>query len=401
LTLDRASLQSAAFWKWFNPCSLLEKVNMKNKMTMSVWLGAAMAVGFVMGFASCGGDTMMLPSTCSSDSACATGEACHPVLKTCVTACTSGSDCPDSSKTCATLDGRTSSNDAGVRAFCQCSTDPLCERGTAGQVCQPATRVCAAKCTSSSSCPAGFSCDTVTGKCGAAVAVDGGADGGTDGGTGGTDAGVCAPGGCTVAGQICNPATSACGVAPTCAAANPQPDTCAYGLICGGTACAEAPRTGVTCANFANVATPKLWNPATVNPKGPVTVAMNSVAKDVVVVTINGEQNGFCGRANNAPRFADFTAEIVLYAGNTNFPAMRDLVPTNYFNYVRTDGQIIDVARNSMPLVRATGGYAMGLSNNNKNLTMRMNLCVSGTVPATLTAGFYSENGNAVCTDLN
>jgi len=354
------------------------------KTKTSFWLAAALAAGFTMGFAGCGDTMMMMPTTCSSDTACAASEACHPILKKCVTACTSGTDCSDSAKTCATFGGLTSGNDAGIRAFCQCGTDQLCERGTAGQVCQPATKICAAKCTSTGGCPSGATCDTGTGKCGAAVVVDAGTDAGVT-----VDAGVaCTPGSCTTAGQICNPTTQQCGAPAACSTANPQPDTCVYGLVCQAAACAEANRTGVTCSNFDMVMTPRAWNPATITSKGPVTIAMNSVTKDVGMPL-------FCGA-----RGADFTADVILYAGNTNFPAMRDLVPTSYFNYVTTGGMIIDVARNVMPLVRATGGYANGLSNNNKNLTMKMNLCVSGAAPASIVAGFYSENGNAVCSTL-
>lgn len=358
------------------------------KTKTSIWVAAAVAAGFAFGFAGCGDNNTMMPTTCTSDSQCAASEACHPLLKSCVTACTGGSDCPDSAKTCATFSGLAAGNDAGIRAFCQCSTDALCDRGTAGQVCQDkATKVCAAKCTASSGCPTGYTCDTMTGKCGTSSS---GTDGGTDGGT--MDAGVtdCTPGSCT-APQICDPTTRRCAAGPACATANPQPDTCVYGLVCSGAACAEAPRTGVTCMNFDNVATPKAWNPATIATKGPVTHSFASNTKDVGMPL-------FCGA-----RGADFSAEANLYSGNTNFPAMLDLLPANFLNYVRSDGQILDIKGNGAaqaPLARPTGGYSSGLSNNNKNLRLRFNLCVSGTVPATLTAGFYAENGNPVCATL-
>jgi hypothetical protein len=353
------------------------------KTKTSIWFAAAVAAGFTFGFAGCGGDGTMMPTTCTSDSQCGASEACHPLLRTCVTACTSGSDCPDSAKTCATFSGLSAGNDAGVRAFCQCATDQLCDRGTSGQVCQSnSTKVCAAKCTANSGCPSGYSCDTATGKCGA---TSSGTDGGMDGGTG-MDAGVCTPGSCTTAGQICNPTTQQCGAPAACAAANPQPDTCVYGLVCSGAACAEAPRTGVTCGNFDMVATPKAWNPATIATKGPVTHSFASITKDANMPL-------FC-----STRGADFSAEANLYSGNTNFPAMLDMVPAGLLNYVRTDGQIIDV-RTGM-LARPTGGYSSGLSNNNKNLRLRFNLCVMGTAPATLVAGFFAENGNPVCATL-
>lgn len=352
----------------------------------SLWLMAATAAGFALGFAGCG-ETMPMPTTCTADSQCAASEACHPVLRRCVTACTAAVDCPDSAKTCATFGGLMAGNDAGVKAFCQCATDALCERGSAGQVCQPATKICGAKCTANSECPSGSTCDTMTGKCSAATTTDGGAgDGGMTG-----DAGVndCTPGSCT-APQICDPTTRRCAAPATCTAANPQPDTCAYGLACVTAACAEAPRTGAGCMNFTNLPTPTLWNPATANPKGPVTVRFESIAKDTNMPL-------FCGA-----RGADFSAEANLYAGNTNFPAMLDLLPANFLNYVRSDGQALDIkgGAGQAPLARPTGGYASGLSNNNKNLRLRFNLCVMGTAPATLSAGFYGENGNAVCSTL-
>ncbi|MBL8922529.1 MAG: hypothetical protein JNJ54_27000 [Myxococcaceae bacterium] len=351
------------------------------KTKTSIWVAAAVAAGFAFGFAGCGDNNTMMPTTCTTDSQCTgAGEVCHPLLKSCVAGCTSANDCPDAAKKCATITGASAGGDGGVRGFCQCSTDALCDRGVAGQVCQDkSTLVCSAKCTASSGCPTGFTCDTATGKCGGAAT-----DGGTDGGM---DAGVtaCTPGSC-MGGQICDPTTSRCAAAAACASANAQPDTCVYGLFCSGAACAEAPRTGVTCGNFDMVATPKAWNPATVTPKGPVTHSFASITKDANMPL-------FCGA-----RGADFSAEANLYAGNTNFPTMLDMVPANLLNYVRTDGQIIDV-RVGM-LARPTAGYSSGLSNNNKNLRLRFNLCVMGTVPATLVAGFYAENGNPVCATL-
>lgn len=363
----------------------------------SLWLVAATAAGFALGFAGCG-DTMPMPSTCTSDMQCSASQACHPILRTCVASCTGAVDCPDSSKTCATFGGLASGNDAGVRAFCQCATDQLCERGSAGQVCQPASKICGAKCTNNAGCPTGSTCDVMTGKCGGATATDAGMDGGMgDGGTV-TD---CTPGSC-MAPQICDPMTRRCAAAAACSSANPQPDTCAYGLTCSGASCTEAPRTGVGCANFTSLPTPTLWNPSTVTTRGPVTVTMASIAKDTVTVMVNNEPNGFCGRASGAPRFADFSAEANLYSGSTNFPAMLELLPAGFLNYVRSDGQTLDIkgSGSQQPLARPTGGYSSGLSNNNKNLRLRFSLCVMGTPPATLSAGFYGENGNAVCATL-
>lgn len=352
------------------------------KTKASVWLAGSLAAGVGI-FAACGDTMTMMPTTCSLDTQCAASEACHPVLKKCVTACTSGTDCPDSAKTCATFTGLSGGNDAGIRAFCQCGTDQLCDRGTAGDVCQPATKICGAKCTSNASCPTGSTCDTATGKCGAATtATDGGTDGGTDAGT----PMPCTPGSCTTAGQICNPTTQQCGAPATCSAANPQPDVCVYGLACSGTACAEAPRvTAATCANFTSVTTPLAWDPATIATKGSVTTAFAPRATNDTTACSGGTPNAF-------------TYTVDLYsAPMTNFPAMIDMVQANTFNYVRTDGQIISLGAGP---VRPTSGYANGLSNQNKNLRLVWTACGDSTI-MTLRAGFYAANGNATCATAN
>lgn len=101
----------------------------------------------------------------------------------------------------------------------------------------------------------------------------------------------------------------------------------------------------------------------------------------------------FCGT-----RGADFTAEVNLYSGSTTFPTMADLLPPGMFNYVRTDGQVIDVRTGG--LLRPSAGYTSGLSNNLRNLRLRFNVCVTGSVPATLSAGFFADNGNPMCATL-
>jgi len=163
-----------------------------------------------------------------------------------------------------------------------------------------------------------------------------------------------------------------------CVAANAQPDACAYGLICGGAACANAPVTGNGCPNFASVSTPLAWNPATANPRGAVTVA-------------------FAPRSTNDDTFCSgslaFTYTVDLYAApSTTFPAMIDLAQAGTFNYVRSDGQIIDLA---MGAVRPASGYVMGLTNSNRNLRLVWTACATGIT--SLRAGFYANNGNANC----
>lgn len=202
------------------------------------------------------------------------------------------------------------------------------------------------------------------------------------------DAGMtaCVPGSCGAT-QICDPLTQRCSARTSCVQQNPQPDTCTYGLVCAAAGCSEAPRTGVGCPNFSSLATPTAWDPATAAPRGPVTWSFQSIAKDTSTPL-------WC-----STRAADFSAEATLYSGSTNFPSMFDLLPSGLLNYVRTDGQIIDLATSGAG-VRPTAGYASGLSNGNKNLRLRFNLCVSGTVPATISAGFYAESGNAMCATL-
>lgn len=311
---------------------------------------------------------------CASDSACSATETCHPVLRRCLPTCSGSSDCPDSQKTCATFTGLPPGNAAGLRAFCQCATDALCDRGAPGLLCQPLTKVCDFRCTAGS-CPGGAPCDTATGKCGATVSDAGVPDAGSS----------CTFGACP-GGRVCDPASEACIAPPRCSTANPQPDVCAYGFICAGVGCAEAPRTGLGCPNFANVVTPTLWNPVGLRSgAGPVTVDVANRTDDAT----------FC--ASNAVPFSGrhqlYAAPLAL--GGTNFPAAGAMLPAGFINYVRSDGQVIDVQR---PALFRSSGYVV--SRDLKNLTLDFTLCLpAGTTSAT--AGFYAEGGNAVCVVLN
>lgn len=346
------------------------------KTKMSMWLSAAIAAGFAVGVGC--GPTEPMVTSCTSDSQCAASEACHPLTKKCVPGCTSGSDCPASAKTCATLGG-SSGGDGGTtsRSFCQCSTDAICAMSTAGNVCDPSTKLCGAKCTADSACPTGYKCDTATGYCGTSSVMDAGVDAGV----------ACTPGAApTCSGSsICDPTTAKCIAPPTCTAASPQPDVCVYGLMCNATGCGNAPVTGHTCANFMTVATPLAWNPATIATKGHVTTA-------------------FAPRATNdttacaAPDPNAFTFTVDLYAApSTTFPSMIDMVQAGTLNYVRTDGQIVNLGAGP---VRPQSGYAMGLSNNNKNLHLVWTGCAASTIMS-LRAGFYAQNGNANCATAN
>jgi hypothetical protein len=308
--------------------------------------------------------------SCVTDVMCGPSETCHPTLRQCIPACSGTVDCPDSAKSCATFSG--AAPGGGARAFCQCSTDVLCDRGTPGQVCQPATKRCGARCQTALDCPGGASCEPTTGRCSGAVPDAGVPDGGT---------GPCVPGSCPTG--VCDPTIQRCAAAAVCLAANPQPDTCAYGLVCStSSVCGEAPRTTATaCMNFATVSSPLRWDPATVSPRGPVTTAFGPRGSNDLPA---------CASANPVA----FTFTTDLYApGTTPFPAALELVPSGTLNYVRTDGQIVSLG---VGPVRPTSGYASGLSNNNRNLRLVWTVCAP-TGTASLRAGFYALNGNAVC----
>lgn len=340
------------------------------KTKTSLWLAAAIAAGFTLGFAGCGDTNMPMTTTCSSDSQCAASEACHPALRRCVTACTGSTDCGDSQKTCATFTGLASGNDAGVRAFCQCSTDPLCDRAKTGDVCQPATKQCGAKCMGNSDCPTGSTCDTVTGKCGTAVVAT---DGGTDGGTT-MDAGVtaCTPGSCT-APAICTSGT--CAMPATCAAPMFQPGTCAAGQACVGTACAEVPFAPASCGNFAAGTTPRAWNPVTA--MGPVITELSLISFeiDMAGTVCAGATNK---RARLRIRAYDPSTPGRLN-GETSQPSLR---------YYQTTG-------NSLAVTAAEIQSYMS-QNSGKNAEFIVNLCFP-TATNSAPVGYAYESGNPVC----
>src|SRR6476659_9985494 len=98
---------------------------MTKKLLGFVLVGAAIGGTF----AACGGDNPTGPTSCTSDSACQTGEICHPTAQICVQSCTAATDCPDSAKNCDSLT-------AGGPKFCQCSTSALCSQATADNICR-------------------------------------------------------------------------------------------------------------------------------------------------------------------------------------------------------------------------------------------------------------------------
>ncbi|MCA3015260.1 MAG: hypothetical protein INH41_22960 [Myxococcaceae bacterium] len=347
----------------------------------SLWLAAAVVAGFAFGFAGCGPTTDPMTTMCSGDAQCSAGEACHPVLRRCVTACTGASDCPDSAKTCATFGGLASGNDAGVRAFCQCSTDALCDRGSAGQVCQPATKLCGAKCTANSDCPSGATCNSMTGKCAAGSTGDGGAgDGGlADGGAGdgGTmmDGGMaCTPGSCT-APAICT--LGVCGAPAACVAPAFQPGSCPNGQLCATNACAEVPFAPASCMNFAAGTTPRAWNPASAN--GPIITEVTQLSFAV--------DAAFCGAGANEKR-----GRIRIRAYDPSAPG-RLTTETGQPSLRR-----YQLSGNSLA-VGANEIQSYVSSNMGQNAEFIVNVC-TGTSTNSLSVGYAYENGNPVCVTL-
>lgn len=347
------------------------------KTKTSIWFAAAIAAGFAFGFAGCGGDGTMTPTTCTADSQCTgAGEVCHPTLKKCIAGCSSSNDCPDSAKKCATITGASAGGDGGVRGFCQCSTDQLCDRGTAGQVCQDkSTLICAAKCTATSGCPSGVSCDVASGKCGGSTATDAGTDAGvTDAGV---DAGVatCTPGSCT-APQICN--SGVCGAAAACVAPMFQPGTCVAGQACVGTSCAEVPFAPASCGNFGAGTSPRAWNPTSSN--GPVITEVTMIDFMVDAAgTVCGGANS--KRARLRIRAYDPSSPGRL-TGETSQPSLR---------YYRTDGT-------SLAVTAAEIQSYMTL-NTGKNAEFIANLCFP-TATTAAAVGYAYDNGNPVCSSV-
>jgi hypothetical protein len=313
---------------------------MTTKISRGLWLSAAASIVFAMGCGG-GGETPDSGSGCANDAACGTGRVCHPVLKACVTSCTGASDCPAAEKTCARFDGTAAT--AATPGFCQCSTDALCGMSTMGNVCSTATKQCTAKCTSSASCPTGFTCNATSGQC---IGTTMNTDAGTDGGMMNTDAGV------------------------ACNSANGQPDTCGYGNVCPTNNVCEAAPVG-TCGN---VSTHPAWAAGTGT--GPVIYNVVDEATDVAAD---------CTQDN------PFTVTVFAYmpAGQT-FPAMKSNLPGFY--YYPTSGNRVDVPLNLLRQSNYT------LYQNGQVMSAKFTLCSSAT--QSIVGGFGFTNGNAVCSTL-
>lgn len=315
------------------------------RFNRELWAGgAAAAVVFLV--VACG-ETTTTPTTCSSDAECGAGKMCHPTLKSCQSSCTGGSDCPSSSKTCATFAGAAYVADSGVAAFCQCSTDALCSSdGT--KLCQPSTKLCAAKCTANTECGTGATCDTATGKCsGSSTVVDAGTDAGTDGGQ--------------------------------CDSTKAEPDTCGYGKVCNSENGCDAIIEG-TCVNV-TAAVAKSNHSAWVATTSTGPVIYNVVPKtNVQADCATGTDGGVVSSA--------FTVLVAAYS-NTAFPANKSDLPG--FSYLTVSGNKVDVPLN---LLKQSNYHADG-----KNMTATFTLCPDvGTT--SLQAAFSFTNGNGYCASL-
>lgn len=302
-----------------------------------LWLTAAVAMLFAMGCGETSG-TDGGSNACSTDANCGTGKVCHPILKECIPSCNVAADCSEQAqRKCARYDG----TDATMTSpgFCQCSTDALCNTSVSGQICSTATKRCENKCTSNSSCPNGFTCDTASGQC-----TGGGSDGGMDAGM---DAGV------------------------TCNSSNAQPDICGYGSVCTASNTCEAVVDDTSCSNIQNSGRPA-WTSAST---GPVIFNVVDEADDQTKCT-----------TDNA-----FTVTVYAYAGpGMTFPAMKSNLPG--FFYYTTSGNAVDIPTNLLQQANYTlyGNTVMGA---------KFTLCSTSTT--SIVAGFGFTNGNGYCAMLS
>lgn len=323
-----------------------------NRTNQGIWLTAALSAAvFAVG---CGSTMETDAGTgCTTDSNCATGKGCHPILKQCVDSCTSSSDCPASQKTCAKISNSTTT-------FCTCSTDAICAMAVPGNVCNEATKQCTAKCTATSQCPSGFTCNTTSGNCTAGTGVDGGADAGTDAGV--TDAGTDA--GMTDAGVTCNNTN--------------QPDVCGYGDVCDINNVCQTVVDG-TCSNVSG-RTP--WNSAST---GPVIYRIDDESPDDTM-TMSSNPVALCGAGT-----VGYTVTIYAYApAGVPFSATKSGLPG--FFYYATNGTTTDIPGMLLESARYMT-YA-----NNTVMSARFTLCSSNT--SGINAAFGFTNGNAVCKAL-
>lgn len=257
---------------------------------------------------------------------CSSSQVCHPVTNKCVATCMTAADCMSASQSCTALSGTSAKT-------CTCASDNMCGLT---EVCQ-GWSMCDAKCTGSSSCPTGYDCDTVSGRC-----SEPGTDGGTDGGT-------------------------------SCVSSNQQPDNCGYGRVCQTSGACQDAQKG-TCSNFPAAHSTANWTPA--NGTGPVIYEHVDVSPDSTT---------FCAMGSTS-----YTVTLRAYTTGT-FPAQEANLPG--FKYVTTTGTETDLPAG--PLLQS--GYTV--STDMKHATMTFTLC-STTAPTSITAGFYFTGGNPYCATL-
>jgi hypothetical protein len=314
-----------------------------------LWLTAAAAIAFaISGCGEMNPGTDSGSNTCTSDTSCGAGKACHPVLKECQKTCTGATDCPSQEKTCKAIN-------ASTALFCTCSTDPFCAAAVPGNICNAVTQQCSSKCTTTS-CPTAYTCNATSGQCIANAPTDGGTDGGTDAGMN-MDAGV------------------------ACTSTNFEPDVCGYAKVCyANNLCDTA--ADDRCANItAAIAATNYtaWNPA--SSTGPV---IYNVTDDTDVAA------GCTGVGDVA-----FTTTVYAYSGTTLFDTnITAAIQLAYYTSLGAKRPINGVQVGNVS--NAWSHYTV--SNGGKNAEMKMTLCApAGTT--TLTTGFAYSVGNAYCAD--
>jgi hypothetical protein len=310
-------------------------------------------------------------TSCTAGS-CGAGKSCHPVLKTCVTSCTIRSDCSGQSPALTVCDQLGGVGDK----FCQCVSgmvgNTACGMAQSGEICQPTTLRCTARCTNNASCTGGGTCNSATGEC---------SYGGTSMMDAGTDAGMmgtaCTPanaGTVCTAGQICN--AGMCGAAAACMSANPQPAMCGAGQFCSGTSCANAPFAPTTCNNIGSTNPGRMWTFAA---GGPVIYEITKVSF--------GENMTFCGMMN--PIRAKVQIKVYDPAATGRLVSQTSQPSLQYY---RTDGTPLTVGATQIQDYMST--------NMGKNATLDINFCAP-TGTNSLPIGLVYDNGNPVCFTVN
>ena len=193
-------------------------------------------VAFSVGMVGCAGTTGTGTTggeftPCTTDTQCASTEACNTIGHVCMTKCSQGSDCPQTSPNCLAVPG-------GTATVCQCSTDQICGGGSS--YCNSVDKLCEVKCSDSATGCQGFSpartCDAATSTCREGSHNCGSVDCTStqycDAATTACVNKCTSNASCTTAGDVCDTGTGLC--APpgnTCTGENTR-STCNYGDVC-------------------------------------------------------------------------------------------------------------------------------------------------------------------------